>query len=883
MSGADELGFGPFRLSLRHRTLTTSGGPVTLSSRAFDVLAALVDSRQGPVGKDELIRRVWGDIVVEENNLHVQIAAIRRALGAEHRYILTIPARGYHFVGDVIELASAAAPAQRPAREALGNLPLQLTDLVGREAEIDAALALLEKARLVTLVGPGGVGKSKLALAIARRLEGRHPGGAWLLELGSLTDPALTASALAACLRIEEVQDLPLTQNLVAYLRPRELLLVVDGCEHVLAAVAELTSQLAHQCPHVRCLFTSQAPLGVEGEHVLRIAPFEVGEALDVATPEAALRQDAVRLFAERAGAGDGRFAVTEAMLPGIIEICRHLEGVPLAIELAAARVPLLGLEPVRQRIAGRLALLGDDRRDTPQRHRTLQATIEWSHGLLTESAREILRRLSIFAGGFTLEAAQQVAVGAGVAETDVVRGVSDLVQRSMLTTGPDLIQPRHRMLELMRAFALEALERAGERDAVARRHGSYFLSFAAAADARWETTGDVEWTAMFAPELANLRAALEWALGDGGELALGAQIAGASARFWFEAGHFSEGRKWLSRALERAPPNLDATTMIKLKRGLADLSLDAAAAVEAAAEALALAEKQDDAALIGVCLRALSAARYRLGDYEAAQELTRRALDSLSRQPASRTFGQCLGDLCILRGVAGDYAEARRCNAQAQTRLSALGDRRGAAICLQYAAEFEFADGNVDAAEALAGESVALFRSLGARYHLEIGLGNLAAYQLAAGETAVAAATAAEALVIADEIGDRTGVLVCLESLALAVAHLGAAETAARLHGHIEVAHRELGLTRQETERAIHDRLIAAVSAVVSDQRLSRLVLEGEVLDTRAAVTLALGAVGERASSPAGKLAASVDDWPRSSGRHAASAAERPIGGGAP
>jgi predicted ATPase/DNA-binding winged helix-turn-helix (wHTH) protein len=863
MSGAEELTFGPFRLSLRRRTLTTAEGPVTLSSRAFDVLAALIDARAAPIGKDELIRRVWGDIFVEENNLHVQIGAIRRALGPDHPYILTIPARGYHFVGDVAEVAAAAdqsAPhaGAPPPREPPGNLPVQVTALVGREREVGEALALLEKARLVSLVGPGGVGKTKLALSTARNLAGRFPGGCWLLELGTLADPALTASALAACLKIEEVQDRPLTENLLGFLRPRELLLVIDGCEPVLGAAADLIGEVVRRCPKVRILCTSQAPLGVEGEHVCRIAPFDVGDALDVSTVEAALRQDAIRLFAERAGAVDGRFAVTEASLPSIIDICRNLEGVPLAIELAAARVPLLGLEPVRHRIANRLALLGDDRRDTPHRHRTLRATIEWSYGLLSDSAREILRRLSIFAGGFTLDAAQQVACGSGIAEWDVVRGVSDLVQRSMLSTGPDLIYPRHRMLEVMRSFALETFADPAERDAIARRHAEYFRDFAAAGEAQWESTGDVEWTAIFAPELVNLRAALEWSLGAGDAAALGARIAGASARFWFEAGHLSEGRSWLSRALERAPPDLEALTVIKLKRGLADLCVDVAAAAEAAQDAVALAEGLNDAVLLGVCLRALSAARYRQGDYTSAQDLTRRAFDSLSRAPLSRTYAQCLGDLCILRGVAGDYAEARLHNAQAQSRLKALGDRRGAAICLQYAAEFEFADGDAAAAEALASESVALFQTLNGRYHLEIGLGNLAAYRLVSGDAAEGAAAARQALLIADEIGDRTGVLIAVESLALAFAELGAIETAARLHGYLEMAHRELGLSRQETEQAVHERLVLALSA--PPQRVSRLTAQGADLDLSAAIALALGPASD--VTPASPAKAEPTRW---------------------
>ena len=837
MSVVEELRFGQYHLSVRRRTLANVDGPVVLPSRAFDVLLALIEARDGPIGKDELMRQVWGAVTVEENNLHVQIAAIRKAVGPDH--ILTIPGRGYRFVSHVEETEGVTLPAPVAGEtDSRGNLPVELTALVGRQAELADAVAVLERARLVTLVGPGGVGKTKLALATARALVPRFADGCWVLELGALADPALAPSALAACLRIEELKGRSLIDNLLASLRPRDLLLVIDGCEHVLAAAADLISEITRRCPSVRVLCTSQTPLGVEGEHVRRLEPFDVSGLAAINGADDALDHDAVRLFAERAGAGDGRFALSEATLPSVIEICRILEGVPLALELAAARVPLLGLEPVRQRIANRLALLGDDRRDTPQRHRTLRATIEWSHGLLPDRAKEILRRLSIFAGGFTLEAAQQVAAGAGIAEWDIVRGVGDLVLRSMLTNGPDLVNPRHRMLEVLRAFALETLDDAGEREVISHKHAEYYCRLAEAADARWETSGDLEWIALLSPELENLRAALEWALGETGSPRLGAQLAAASARFWFESSLMSEGRGWLSRALDKAPPDLDVPSLIRLKRGLADLCVDAAAAAESAEEALALAEAHGDAAALGVCLRTLAAARYRIGDYATAEALTKRASEALADAGHPRTFAQCLGDLCILRGVAGDYAEARRLNALAQTRLQALGDRRRAAICLQYAAEFEFAAGESLAAEALAGESVALFRTRGGRYHLGIGLGNLAAYRLSRRDPAGAADAAREALVIADEIEDRTGVVITLETIALALAQLGAVEDAARLHGFVEAANARLGLVRQETEQTTHDRLVAALASLAASPRLAE---QGAQLDEAAAIRLAL------------------------------------------
>jgi non-specific serine/threonine protein kinase len=269
-----------------------------------------------------------------------------------------------------------------------------------------------------------------------------------------------------------------------------------------------------------------------------------------------------VRLFAERAGAVDGRFEVTDATAASVVDICRGLDGIPLAIELAAARAPLLGLEPLRARIADRLGLLGDDRGD---RHRTLRAAIEWSYRLLPEPERQMLRRLSVFSGGFTLTAAQEVAAGGGFVGWEVVRGLGALVERSLIATGPDLVRPRHRMLQAMRDFVQTQPGFAEEYSAVARRHAAYFLSLAEDADDDLANEDVLERLALLSPEIDNLRAALSWTLGPGGDALMGARLAAATARFWFEAGLYSEARGWLTRALDRAPDDLNVQVFRRL------------------------------------------------------------------------------------------------------------------------------------------------------------------------------------------------------------------------------------------------------------------------------------------------------------------------------
>ena len=571
-AGATDLAFGAFRLSVRDRTLSGETGPISLPSRAFDVLLTLIESRASVVSKDDLMRRVWGDLIVEENNLYVQISAVRRALGPEGRYILTIPGRGYRFIGDLSREAADRRPdagagelKSQELESERGNLPVQMTPLIGRQPELAALCALFRAARLVTVVGPGGVGKTKLALAAARALRGRFPAGRWFVELGSSADAASALRAVAARLEVADTLGEPRMEPLVRALRQGDLLLILDGCEHLAEALADHAAALLQRCPRLRILCTSEAPLGVEGEHVRRIGPFDLPPASGGDTAQAAIGSDAVRLFTERATAVDGRFELTDDTAPAIVEICRGLDGMPLAIELAAARAPLLGLESLRSRIAQRLTLLSDEPRNASDRHRSLRTAIEWSYGLLSEAERQILRRLSIFSDSFTLTAAQDVAAGCGFAGWEVVRGVGVLVRRSLVVAGPDLIRPRHRLLQAMRDFLHEQPGFADEYAKVAWRHARYFLDLAQAAD------GEVgERLARLTPEIENLRTALAWALGPGGDTGLGTGLAAATARFWFESGLPAEARAWLARAMDCAPADAETATLMRLK-GLAD------------------------------------------------------------------------------------------------------------------------------------------------------------------------------------------------------------------------------------------------------------------------------------------------------------------------
>ncbi len=506
--------FGRYELRTATRELVADGTPVPIGGRAFDVLHVLVDHRDRLVTKNELLELAWPGVVVEENNLQVQISTLRRLLGPQA--IVTIPGRGYRFVAaldGVGAVPSAATPSTPPRAALRTNLPADPPRLFGREDELAALCGLVRAHKLVTIVGAGGIGKSRLAQAAAGRMGAHWSDGAWMVELAGLSDPTLIANTIARELALPDLRG-GTADELACVLAERSLLLVLDNCEHLLDAVADVVQPILATARGVTMLATSQEPLRLPDEQQYRVAPLAVPEAGDAHARDFG----ALALFEARVRAVDPRFALRDDDLTLAIDICRRLDGLPLAVELAAARVGTLGLRAVHEKLDARFRLLTGGARATLRRHQTLRAALEWSCALLTADEHAVFRRLGIFAGGFTMELAQQVASDERLDEWAVLDHLSALVEKSLVVAdaGP---RPRYRLLESARAFALEALAD-GETATILERHARAmraFLERLSDANLDCEIRSD-EFAAQVLPELDNLRAAHAWAAGDGGD-----------------------------------------------------------------------------------------------------------------------------------------------------------------------------------------------------------------------------------------------------------------------------------------------------------------------------------------------------------------------------
>jgi predicted ATPase/DNA-binding winged helix-turn-helix (wHTH) protein len=466
--------FGRFRLLPGEQILLEDEKPVRLGSRALDILTMLVEHAGELVSRDELTARVWPDTFVEESSLRVHIAGLRRALGDGHagnRYVANIPGRGYRFVAPVAVSEETGPAAPKPPTAApTHNLPASLIRMIGRDAVANTLSAELPRRRFITIVGPGGIGKTTVALAVANRRIAAYRDGVRYVDLASLTDPLLVPSMLACVFGLATSAG-NRTPELIAFLRNKKMLVVFDSCEHVIESAAALAVDLLKSAPGQNILATCREPLCAEGECVRRLMPLKVPAATRKLTATEALAFPAVQLFVERAIERLDTFELTDADAPIVAEICRKLDGIALAIELAAGRVDAFGLRELARLLDDRFRLLMRGRRTAQRRHQTLNAALDWSYEFLQECERIILRRLAVFDSYFTLESAIAVAGDSEIATVDVVNALANLVANSLVTADIASDVVHYRLLETTRVYARGKLAESGELERVARRH----------------------------------------------------------------------------------------------------------------------------------------------------------------------------------------------------------------------------------------------------------------------------------------------------------------------------------------------------------------------------------------------------------------------------
>jgi predicted ATPase/DNA-binding winged helix-turn-helix (wHTH) protein len=534
--------------------LLRNGKPLRLGSRALDLLIALVENGKDLISKEDLLKRVWPDTFIEEANLRVHVAALRKLLGEEgsgDQYIGTVAGRGYCFVAPVVRIDDPAgdtvsASVASPAR----HLPASITRVIGRSNAIDLVSGQLARRRFVTIVGPGGIGKTTLALAVANHLTDAYPDQTCFVELASLADTQLIPGALASVLGVATLGDEPV-RALTAHLEKKSMLIVLDNCEHMLDAVAVLAESLLRGAPGIHLLATSRQPLRGQGEYLHHITALTVPSADNTPSVPEALGFSAVELFAERAAASLDSFELNGGNVATVINICRRLDGIPLAIELAAARVDLFGLEGLASRLNDCFALLTKGRRTALPRHQTLRATLDWSFELLSDTEKAVLARLAIFVGEFTMDAAIDLGSGPTTsAPTDLVDTITGLMEKSLVATDLSGNVVHYRLLNTTRIYALEKLGSSGEADAMARHHAAYFCSLARQAETEWETLPAFQWLSIFGRSVEDMRAALDWAFAASGDLAIGLDTIIATAPLWFQLSMMDEYRERLLRAL---------------------------------------------------------------------------------------------------------------------------------------------------------------------------------------------------------------------------------------------------------------------------------------------------------------------------------------------
>jgi predicted ATPase/class 3 adenylate cyclase len=730
------------------------------------------------------------------------------------------------------------------------NLPQQLTSFIGRAKEIAEIEALLVRNRLLTLTGSGGSGKTRLSLHVAAESLAQFPDGAWFVELAPLADPGLVPQTVATVLGVKEEPGKSITQTLTDYLKDKRLLLLLDNCEHLLDACATVADALVRQCPGVKILASSREALGIAGEQTFRVPSLSLPDRKRAQTPQTLSTYESVQLFIDRALLVRKDFQVTNQNAPALASVCCRLDGIPLAIELAAARVRALTLDEIDGKLDQRFRLLTGGSQTALPRQQTLRSLIDWSYDLLKDPEKLLLQRMSVFAGGGTLAAAEQVAAGEGVVEEDILDLLTSLADKSLVVAEQKDGHSRYRLLETVRQYARDRLVESGGGEAVRERHRDYFLALAEEAEPKLTGAAQAEWLRRLEEEHENLRAGFDWSLAEA-ESRGGLRLCGALLWFWWTRGHISEGREWCARVLgktggdERTP---ERAKVLNAAGALACLQGDYPAAWAWHEESLAIRRHLGDRSGTARSLGNLGIVARDQGDYASARALYEEGLAIVRELGDRRGIGAALGNLAVVTLDQGDFASAALLNEECLEIMRERGDLQGIAFSLHNLGYMSSAKGDYPAARALNEESLAIRRQLGDRRGIAISLEALGSVAENQGDYPAGRALNEESLAIRRELGDRRGIAYSLKGLARVVTALGTPLRAARIWGAAERLREEIGSPLPPNERSLYDPPVAAARAALGDDAtFDRAWQEGRALTLEQAMQLASDKTVER------------------------------------
>jgi predicted ATPase/DNA-binding CsgD family transcriptional regulator len=740
---------------------------------------------------------------------------------------------------------STVAPTAEPSDAGKHNLPASRTSFVGRENEMVEIKRHLAMTRLLTLTGAGGSGKTRLALEVARELVSVYPDGVWLAELASLSQGEFVAQSMAEAVGVPGQPGRPITDTLVDALRAKRMLLILDNCEHLVDAVADLVALLLDSCPRLRILATSREALGAVGEVIWPVSLLSVPDPMRQPEVVDLEGYEAIRLFVDRASQRKPAFALRSENAQAVAQICVRLEGLPLAIELAAVRIRMLPPQALLDRLKDRLKLLRGGPRELFERQRTLSGTLEWSHELLEEGEKALFRRLSVFSGGATLDATERVCNVRGDLSVDTLDSASSLLDKSLLGQEEGAEgEPRLVMLETIREYARERLEESGEAEEIKQVHAQYFLTLAEEAYPELHGPHQIEWLERLEAEHANMRTALSWALGRN-EIEVALRLGGALWWFWSMRGYYSEGRRWLEEALaidRRGSPEVRAMALAGIG-SLAAAQGDLDRAQEACEEGLQiLAHEVREASEAKLnLLTSLGWVALEREEHGQAQQLYEEGL-ALSREMNDPWWvAGSLSNLALVPFSRGDSERATKLYEESMDLFRELGDKQSLAFCLYNLAMVAYSQGDLRRAAQLTEEAVALLRELGATGAVDLGLCNLGWLALLQDDLVRAADLYRESLSLSWDTGLNPTVQSALEGFACVAGAKGDAERAAWLWGAAQALHETQGIPRDTDFLAEADARISAVRLGMGEEEWEEAWRKGRAMTLDEAVSYAL------------------------------------------